>query len=90
MLMLPEAEACWAKWKLLLPLPPPPEPLLLEPVPTGSSASSRRLLLRPKRPVMATLLPLLAAARETVIRDDGLGDSFSLGGSQGDWQWEPG
>ena len=77
MLTLPEAEACCARWKL------PPlllEPRPLEPVPGGSSTSSRFRLLRPGRPAVDTLLPLLlVVAREMVIRDDGLGDSFSLG-----------
>lgn len=88
MLMLPEAEACWAMWKLLLLLVLLPEPMPLEPVPSGSSTSSRFRLLRPGRPAMDTLLPLLLeVAREIVIRDEGLGDSFSLqwggGGRQG-------
>lgn len=84
MLMLPEAEACWARWKLP---PPPPEPMLLEPVPGGSSASSRLRLLRPERPAAAILLPLLLeVALEMVTRDDGLGDSFNLGRTWGDWQ----
>lgn len=82
MLTLPEAEACWASWKLLL--PPPPAPTRLDPVPSGSSASSRLRLLRPERPAGDMLLPLLEVAREMVTRDDGLGDSFSLGG-RGMW-----
>lgn len=79
MLTLPEAEACWARWKLRLLLPPPPEVMPLEPVPSGSSTSSRLRLLRLERPAVDTLLPLLEVAREMVTRDDGLGDSFSLG-----------
>ena len=62
MLTLPEAEACCARWKL------PPlllEPRPLEPVPGGSSTSSRFRLLRPGRPAVDTLLPLLlVVARE--------------------------
>lgn len=82
MLMLPEAEACWDRWKLP---PPPPEPMLLEPVPGGSSASSRLRLLRPERPAAAILLLLLLeVALEMVTRDDGLGDSFNLAGTWGD------
>lgn len=80
MLTLPEAEACCARWKLppLLVLLLEPRPL--EPVPGGSCTSSRFRLLRPGRPAVDTLLPLLlVVAREMVIRDDGLGDSFSLG-----------
>lgn len=88
MLTLPEAEACWARWKLLL-LLPLPELMPLEPVPSGSSVSSRLRLLRPERPIMDTLLPLLEVALEMVTRDDGLGESFSLGkGTQGDWWWQ--
>lgn len=85
MLMLPEAEVCWARWKLPL---PPHAPMLLEPVPGGSSASSRLRLLRPERPAVAILLLLLLleVALEMVTRDDGLGDSFNLGGTWGDWQ----
>lgn len=80
MLTLPEAEACCARWKLPLLLVPLLEPRPLEPVPGGSSTSSRFRLLRPGRPGVDTLLPLLlVVAREMVIRDDGLGDSFSLG-----------
>lgn len=89
MLTLPEAEACWARWKLLLLLLLPPELMPLEPVPGGSSVSSRLRLLRPERPIMDTLLPLLEVALEMVTRDDGLGESFSLGeGAQGDWWWQ--
>lgn len=78
MLTLPEAEACWASWKLLLLLLLLPKLMPLEPVP-GGSTSSRLRLLRPERPVMDTLLPLLEVALEMVTLDDGLGDSFSLG-----------
>lgn len=76
MLTLPEAEACCARWKLPLLLALLLEPRPLEPVPRGSSTSSRFRLLRPGRPGVDMLL--LVVAREMVIRDDGLGDSFSL------------
>ena len=74
MLTLPEAEACCARWKL------PPlllEPRPLEPVPGGSSTSSRFRLLRPGRPAVDTLLPLLlVVAREMVIRVHEVCDSM--------------
>lgn len=83
MLTPPEAEACCARWKLLLLLLllPVPVPMPLEPAPGDSSASSRLRLLRPERPAVDTLLLLLLdVARDTAIRDDGLGVSFSLWG----------
>lgn len=82
MLTPPEADACCARWKLvLLLLLLPPEPMPLEPGPGDSSASSRLRLLRPERPAVDTLLLLLLdVARDTVIREDGLGVNFSLRG----------
>lgn len=81
MLMLPLAEACWEVWKallllaLLLLVPNP-----LEPLPESSSAISRRF--RFPREKRVAEMPLLdeEVARETVIRAEGLGDSFSLAG----------
>lgn len=80
MLTPPEAEACCARWKLVvLLLLPVPVPMPLEPAPGDSSASSRLRLLRPERPAVDTLLLLLLdVARDTATRDDGLGVSFSL------------
>lgn len=80
MLMLPVDEACWDVWKLLLLLlllpALLPVPIPLVPLPESSSASIRFLLPLEDRTTEALLL--LEVARETVIREDGLGDSFNL------------
>lgn len=73
MLMLPLAEACWLTWRLL--------PVLALPLgvcPGSSSASARFLLPREERVPEV----LEDVARETVMRDGGLGDSLSLAGKQ--------
>lgn len=79
MLILPVAEACWDIWKLLLLLPLMlPVPIPLVPLPESSSVSSRFLLPREERMRDVLLLLLLEVARETVTREDGLGESFNL------------
>lgn len=80
MLILPVAEACWDIWRLLLLLLPLilPVPIPLVPLPESSSASIRRLLPREERTSEVLLLLLLEVARETVTRDEGLGESFNL------------
>lgn len=77
MLMLPLAEACWLTWRLL-PVLPPPWALPLGVCPGSSSASARFLLPREERAPEV----LEEVARETVMRDGGLGDSLSLAGKQ--------
>lgn len=80
MLILPVAEACWDIWKLLLLLLPLilPVPIPLVPLPENSSASIRFLLPREERTSEVLLLLLLEVARETVTREEGLGESFNL------------
>lgn len=80
MLILPVAEACWDIWKLLLLLLPLilPVPIPLVPLPESSSASIRFLLPREERVSEVLLLLLLEVARETVTREEGLGESFNL------------
>lgn len=84
MLILPVAEACWDIWKLLLLLLPLilPVPIPLVPLPESSSASIRFLLPREERISEVLLLLLLEVARETVTREEGLGESFSLNKNQ--------
>lgn len=79
-LILPVAEACWDIWKLLLLLLPLmlPVPIPLVPLPESSSASIRFLLPREERTSEVLLLLLLEVARETVTREEGLGESFNL------------
>lgn len=91
MLTLPLAEACWLTRRPLL-LPPL---LLATPLgvrPNSSSASARFRFPRKERAPAA----LEEVARETVMRDGGLGDSLSLAGKQAgatssssSWRAEP-
>lgn len=74
MLTLPLAEACWDTWKLLL-LALLPVPIPLELLPDSCSASIRFRFPRDER-VNEELL--LEVARETVIREGGVGVSFNL------------
>lgn len=73
MLMLPLAEACWDTLKLLL-LALLPVPIPLEPLPDSSSS----IRFRFPRDERVNEVPLLEVARETVMRDGGVGVSFNL------------